>query len=231
MAILEADLWSLLRSKLTYAWLVAAIFLEVIRVLGASSTGTTSQVIGAGLSDFVLIWSVLIIGMTASAVSSEAGEFADSIMSKSVTRFDYMFAKFCSRILYVLSVFGVISLVLVGLSLRILGSDYQAYGLAYSILLVALTLVMLSTLGVSISVVAPNTIISIIALLVLWYFMALFFPVAGLGFLSPSQVAGGLAENIRGVWQSDVWKTVVGYAGISVGALSLSTVYFYFKDV
>ena len=116
LAIMEADLGSLFRSKLTYGWLIAALFLEVIRVLGSRSQGKTSGVIGAGLSDFVLIWSVIIIGLTASAVSSEAGEFADSIMSKSVTRFDYLLAKFSSRIVYVLSVFGAITFVLVAIS-------------------------------------------------------------------------------------------------------------------
>ena len=132
LAIMQADLLSLFRSKLTYGWLVAALFLEVIRVLGSRSGGSTSGVIGAGLSDFILIWSVIIIGLTASAVSSEAGEFTDSIMSKSVTRFDYLLAKFSSRIIYVLTVFGAISAVLIGLSLRLLDNDYQTSGLIYS---------------------------------------------------------------------------------------------------
>ena len=200
-------------------------------MLGSRSGGLTSGVIGAGLSDFILIWSVIIIGLTASAVSSEAGEFADSIMSKSVTRFDYLLAKFSSRIVYVLTVFGAISAVLIGLSLRLLNSDYQTSGLIYSVLLVILALVMLTTLGVALSTVSPNTIIAIIGLLVVWYFMALFFPIAGLGFLSPSNVASGLSNNIRGVWSGDEWETVVGYSAISLAALGISTVYFYLKDV
>ncbi|MDG6999775.1 MAG: hypothetical protein JRN15_11740 [Nitrososphaerota archaeon] len=230
-AILQADVSSLFRSKLTYGWLIAALFLEVIRVLSSVSGGTVSQVVGTGLSDFILIWSVIIIGLTASSVSSETGEFADSVMSKSVTRFDYLFAKFCSRTLYVLTMFGAISFVSVGLSLELLKSDYQTYGLIYSILLVALSLVMLSTLGVAISTVAPNTVIAIIGLLVIWYFMALFFPLARLGFLSPSELASGLPSNIRGIWSVEEWKTVVGYVAMSIGAFSLSTLYFYVKDI
>ena len=231
LAIMQADLGSLFRSKLTYGWLIAALFLEVIRVLGSGSLGTTSGVISAGLSDFVLIWSVIIIGLTASSVSSEAGEFADSIMSKSVTRFDYLLAKFSSRIVYVLAVFGAISSVLVGLSLRLLDNDYQTYGLIYSILLVALALVMLTTLGVALSTVAPNTIVAIIGLLVIWYFMTFFFPIADLGFLSPSNLASGLPNDIRGIWSGGEWETVVGYVAISLAAAVLSTVYFYLKDV
>lgn len=228
---MQADLVSLFKSKLTYGWLIVALFLEVIRILSSRVSGTASNVIGAGFSDFILIWSVIIIGLTASAVSSESGEFADSIMSKSVTRFDYLFAKFSARIVYVLTVFGAICLVVVGLSLRVLDNDYQTYGLVYSILLVVLALVTLTTLGVALSTVAPNTIIAIIGLLFIWYFMILFFPVAGIGFLSPSNLASGLPENIRGVWPSDEWETVVGYVAIALSSFGLSTIYFYFKDV
>lgn len=231
LAIMEADLSSLLKSKLTYGWLVAGLFLEVIRVLGSRAGGETSGVVGPGLSDFLLIWSLIIIGIAASAVSSEAGEFADSIMSKSVTRFDYLFAKFTSRILYVLLVFGVIALVLVGLSLELVKNDYETSGLAYTILFVVLALVMLTTLGVALSTFAPSSIISIVGLLVVWYFMTFFFPILGLGILSPANVSSELARNIQGIWGKNEWETAVAYGAIALTALALSTVYFYYKDV
>lgn len=231
LAIMQADLVGLFKSKLTYGWLIAALFLEVIRVLSSHVGGTMSNVIGSAFSDFILIWSVIIIGLTASAVSSEVGEFADSIMSKSVTRFDYLFAKFSARIVYVLTVFGVISLITIGLSLRLLDNDYQTYGLVYSAFLVALVLITLTTLGVALSTVSPNTIIAIIALLVIWYFMSIFFQPAGVGFLSPSNIASGLPHDIRGVWPSDEWETVIGYVGIALSSFGLSTIYFYIKDV
>ncbi len=229
-AIMQADLSSLFKSKLTYGWLTAALFLEVIRVLRERSGGAASNVIGAGFSDFLLIWSLIIIGLTASAVSSEAGEFADSIMSKSVTRFDYLFAKFSARIVYVLSVFGIVALVLVGLSVRLIKVDFTIYGLIFSTSLIVLALVTLTILGVAISAVAPNTIIAIISLLVIWYFMTFLFPPIQLGFLSPSNLAAGLPLDLKGVWSTNEWQTVVSFASISVVATSLAAVYFYFKD-
>ena len=229
-AIMEADLSSLFKSKLTYGWLIAALFLEVVRVLGGRLAGNTSNVIGAGFSDFLLIWSLIIIGITASAVSSESGEFADSIMSKSVTRFDYLFAKFSARIVYVLSIFGAVALILIGLSVRLLNVDYTFDGLIFSILLVVLALVTLTIMGVAISAVAPNTIIAIISLLVIWYFMTFLFPPIELSFLSPSSLAAGLPVDIKGLWSTNEWKTVVGYLSISLVATTLATVYFYFKD-
>jgi hypothetical protein len=229
---MEADLASLIKSKLTYLWLIAGLFLEVIRVLSSRTAGNISDVVGTGLADFLLVWSVIIIGLTSSAVSSEAGEFADSIMSKSVTRFDYLFAKFSSRIIYVLTVFGAITFVLTGLSIELVKtSNYQAYGLVYSILLVALALVMLATLGVALSTLAPNTIIAIVGLLVIWYFMTFFFPSLQLGVLSPSTLSNVLPSNIQGIWNSNEWETEVGFGLIALVAFLLSTVYFYFKDV
>jgi hypothetical protein len=79
----------LFRSRITYGWLLAAVFIQVVRTLGSRSIRTTSSVVSYGLSDFY-IWSLVIIGLAASSVSSEAGELADSILSKSVTRLDYV---------------------------------------------------------------------------------------------------------------------------------------------
>ncbi|HVB12186.1 MAG TPA: hypothetical protein VNE86_03565 [Nitrososphaerales archaeon] len=231
LAIMLADMSTLFRSKLTFAWFIAAIFLELVRVLGSGSAGTTSSVVSAGLSDFVLIWSLIMIGMTASAVSSESGEFADSVMSKSVTRFDYLFAKFSSRIIYVLAMYGAISAVIVGLTLGIVKNDYQIYGLISSLLLVALALIVLTTMGVAFSTFSPNTIIAIVSLLVVWYAMMFFFPLVKLEFLSPANLITLLPGIIRGNWTTTLWNTIVGWTSISVACTGLSAIYFYLKDV
>ncbi len=89
-AIAYTDLKGLLKSRITFGWLLIALFLEVIRALGSRSAGTTSSVVPSGLSDFIYVWSLVIIGLAASSVSSEAGELADSVLSKSVTRLDYV---------------------------------------------------------------------------------------------------------------------------------------------
>ena len=230
-AIVQADLGSLFRSRITYGWLLAAVFLEVVRTLGSRSAGTTSAVVPSGLSDFVYLWSLVIIGLSASSVSSEAGELADSIMSKSVTRLDYILAKFASRIAYTLLSFSVVTAVLVGLTLKLEASDYDGAGLASSIILVAVMLVALTALGVGLSVALSNTVMSMVALLVLWYSMTFFFPVAGLGFLSPGSVASELPDIVRGAWSLQDWEALAGFATISGASVALSSAYFYVKDL
>ena len=230
-AIVEADLRGLFRSRITYVWLLAAIFIQVLRTLGARGSGTTSGVVSSGLSDFVYIWSLVIIGLAASSVSSEAGELADSIMSKSVTRLDYVLAKFTSRIAYTLVSFSVVTAVLVGLALKFEVSDYSVYGLLSSVVLIALTLVMLTSVGVGFSIVMHSTVTSIVTLLVLWYSMTIFFPVIGLGVLSPGSILSELPTVVKGAWGIGEWETVMGLLAISVASTALSSAYFYMKDI
>jgi ABC-2 type transport system permease protein len=229
-AIIQADLRSLFRNRITYGWLLAAVFIQVVRTLGSQTTDL-SAVVSSGLGDFIYIWALVIIGLAASSVSSEAGELADSVMSKSVTRVDYVLAKFVSRISYTLVAFSIVTAVLVGLGLKLEAGDYNGPGLASAILLVALALVMLTTLGVGFSIAMPNTVMAIVSLLVLWYSMTALFPAVGLGFLSPGSLLGMLPGVVQGAWSQEGWETVGGFAAVSVASAALSSAYFYLKDI
>jgi len=231
LAIMQADLESLFKSKITYGWLVVAVFIQVIRVLSTSLFSSTSRIVTEGLSDFIYIWGMLIIGIAASAVASESGEFADSIMSKSVRRYDYILAKFCSRMIHVMVIYSVITTVLIGLSLKMVTNDYEIYGLISAVLFVALALSMLTSIGVTLSTVMPNTVMAIVTLLILWYSMTFFFPVLDLEFLSPSNIANQLPGIIQGTYAGEEWKTAVGFAAISIASIVLSTIYFSIKDL
>jgi hypothetical protein len=188
-------------------------------------------VIPSGLSDFVYLWALVIIGLAASSVSSEAGELADSIMSKSVTRLDYVLAKFASRIAYTLIGFFLVTVVLVGFALKLDVSDYSALGLVSAVLLIALTLVMLTALGVGLSVAMPSTVTAMVTLLVLWYSMTFFFPVVGLDVVSPGNALNRLPDIVRGAWSLGDWETVAGFFAISGASVALSSMYFYVKDI
>jgi hypothetical protein len=230
--LMQADLENLFKSKITYGWLLIGIFLSILRVLGTFIFSTTSAIVTQGLSDFIYIWSMLIIGITASAVASESGEFADSIMSKSVKRYDYILAKFSSRICYVMIVYSIITMVLVGAALRMPRNDYEMYGLIASILSIALVLIALTSIGVALSTIMPTTVISIIVLLILWYSMTFFFPIVEeLKFLSPANLINQLPNLIQGKWNGEEWRPILGFACISITSVILSTLYFSKKDL
>ena len=231
LAIVEADLGNLFKTRITYGWLIVGIFLQVIRVLSAPPIVGSSTIIVQGLSDFIFIWSMLIIGITASAVSSETGELADSIMSKSVKRYDYILAKFSSRVIYVMTIYGAITAVLVGMALRMMDNNHEVHELMVTILFVALVLIMLTVIGVTLSTLVSNTVISIISLLILWYAMVFIFPILDLGFLAPGDLMIQLEDVLQGVWSGEEWKTSAVYSSITIISIVLSTVYFNMKDI
>ena len=169
-AIVLADLRSLSRSRLTYGWLLAALFIVMVTALGRGWGATTSSVVGAGLSDFTYIWPLVFIGLAASSVSSEAGG-ARRLHHEQVGHTPRLRPGqvHVSRIAYTLVCFGLVAAVLVGLALKLETADYTGAGLASAVLLVALMLVTLTTMGVGLSVVMRNTVIAIVTLLVAWY--------------------------------------------------------------
>jgi len=231
LAMTQADLEGMVKSKIVWGWIVAALFLEVIRILSSRTMGA-SFTITEGLSDFIFIWSMIIIGITGSAVSSESGELADSLLSKAVKRHEYILAKFCSRVALVFTIYLGISTVLAGLTMRIGVNDIEIYGLSFSILVVALVLIMLTTMGVTFSTIFPNTIVSIVALLVVWYSMTFFFSLIDeIKFLSPSYLIGELPQIIQGNWSGTEWKIVSGFSLMCIAFLAVSLLYFSSKDV
>lgn len=231
LAMTQADLEGMVKSKIVWGWIVAALFLEVMRSVGSGTMGA-SFTITEGLSDFVFIWSMIIIGITGSAVSSESGELADSLLSKAVKRHEYILAKFCSRVALVFTIYLGISTVLAGLTMRIGVNDIEIYGLSFSILVVALVLIMLTTMGVTFSTIFPNTIVSIVALLVVWYSMTFFFSLIDeIKFLSPSYLIGELPKIIQGNWSGTEWKIVSGFSLMCIAFLAVSLLYFSRKDV
>ena len=231
LAMTQADLEGMVKSKIVWGWIVAALFLEVLRSLGSGTMGA-SFTITEGLSDFIFIWSMIIIGITGSAVSSESGELADSLLSKAVKRHEYILAKFCSRVALVFTIYLGISTVLAGLTMRIGVNDIEIYGLSFSILAVALVLIMLTTMGVTFSTIFPKTIVSIVALLVVWYSMTSFFSLIDeIEFLSPSYLIGELPKIIQGNWSGTEWKIVSGFSLMCIAFLTVSLLYFSRKDV
>jgi hypothetical protein len=72
---------------------------------------------------------------------------------------------------------------------------------------------------------------AIVTLLVLWYFMTIFFPVLGLDLLSPGNLLSNVPDIIKGVWSWGDWETLIGFVAISGVSTTLSSAYFYMKDI
>jgi hypothetical protein len=104
-------------------------------------------------------------------------------------------------------------------------------GLASALLITALTLMMLTAMGVGFSIALPNTVVAIVTLLVLWYAMTFFFPVLGLDALSPGYMVGQLPDIVKGTFGLDEWEMAVAFVSVSAASILLSSLYFHTKDI
>lgn len=228
--LLRVDLERVFRSRIVLLWVVAAAFLGVLSTLNPE-TSLVSGTVTQGLSFFISIWSLVVVGLSASAVSEEKGEIADSVLSKSVKRHEYILSKFVSRIVLVFTVYAAISSSLVALALRMKVDNSDLYGLTFAVLIVGLALVALVNMGIMLSTILPNTVMAIVALLVVWYAMTLLFPLVDLDFLSPGSLMTRLPNIIQGVWNREEWNLVVSFGLLSAASLAISVAHFSNKDL
>ncbi|MBN1563528.1 MAG: hypothetical protein JXA10_06810, partial [Anaerolineae bacterium] len=90
---MEADLVNnIARSWAVRGWIGLMALQAIITVPSSTSDSTAADALAGLLGTFPLIWSLFIIVNTSGAVSAESGVVADSILSKSVTRYEYILA-------------------------------------------------------------------------------------------------------------------------------------------
>jgi ABC-2 type transport system permease protein len=230
-ALLEADLASMARSWVVRIWLGLMAAQALVTVPAAIQGGDPASDALAGLlGTYPVIWSTFAIIVSGGAVASEAGVVADSILSKAVTRYDYILAKFASRLITVLGLYLLVTLPATYLMSRAAGHDLTARGVIWAIVLVGLMLVLLTNLAVSCSTLFNRTLVAVVVVWVLWYAAGGIFALLELAHLSPLHVVESLPDMLRGD-TNDTWRTLAGFA-LPSGALTLLAVaYFARKDV
>lgn len=230
LAILEADLESLITGKIVITWLIAAFFLGTLVVIGGTSEAKDR--IGSVLWLFILVWSLVVIGISAGSVSSEAGVIADSLLSKSVKRYEYILAKMVSRCSVVLMVYLVVSVILSLVAVRVapVGSlDY--YGWLRAILIVGLALLLLTIIGITFSTLTSSTIASFILVLLVWYGMLTALPLAEMDAASPTYLANHFPDVMAGWWSTTLWQMTGIFIALIVSLALVTLFYFENKDL
>ncbi len=202
MALAQADVVALARSWVVRIWLVALLLsflvVPVAMVFGKGAGSTpASAALAAYLAIFLNVWSIVIIVLSAGSVSLESEIVADSILSRACTRTQYILAKLTSRALVVGAVYLLGASAAAYVSWRYGAADVTFTTVATGIAIVGLALLMLVSLGVTISAVFDNTTISIVGLLLLWHVAGAVFAFAGVEYMSPTSLTGRLPEILR----------------------------------
>ncbi|HOS92329.1 MAG TPA: hypothetical protein PLD23_10205 [Armatimonadota bacterium] len=234
VALLHRDLVTIARSWVARGWLVLSALAAAVAVLGQSTQGLPASQVAAQIQlTFLFLWSIFVIVIGASAVAPESGVLADSVLSRPVTRSQYILAKLTARSFAVLVVFVSVA----G------GSAYATWrysklpdvsfaDVSLGVVHVLTALLFLVAVSVAMSSVMRTTFVAIVALVLAWYSVGALFEFLNVSFLSPFELRTSLPECLRGELDADLlWKIPLGF-GIPTVAVWLATLaYFNYKDL
>jgi hypothetical protein len=198
----------------------------------ASDLTPASEVLAGSLGTFPLVWSTFIIVICSGAVSSESSVVADSILSKAVTRYHYILAKFLSRLVAMLGVYLVIALPSTYLLSENAVNDLSQPGVRWAILSVGMMLLLLTSLSVAFSTVFNRTLVALVVVWVIWYVSSGVLTLFQLDVLSPLIIIDKMVDTLRGNYDSgEQFQIFVAFGLLSVGTITGAIFHFAHKDL
>ncbi len=200
LAILRFDLGQLSRSWLVRIWIVLlvgpAAFLIVV---SATEKELASETLAAFIGAVLAPLSALAVAViTSGAVAGETATIADSIMSRSVTRAEYLWAKIVSRLGATMVVYFLVAVPFAYLVTRYAAKDTSAGGVAGGLMMVAVLLAFLAALGIALSTLMRNVLVAVLVLLVSLVVSGVVLQFLGLTWMSTTAVIEGLPDTFRG---------------------------------
>lgn len=232
-ALMEADLVnSVARSWAVRGWIGLMVLQAIVTVPASTGDGTAADALAGLLGTFPLIWSLFIIVNTSGAVSSESGVVADSILSKAVTRYDYILAKMASRLVLVIGAYLLITLPSAYLIYRYGIGDLSPRGVMWAVLVVGMMLVLLTSLSIALSTLFNRTMVAMVGAWGVWYSAGGITALFKVEFLSPLDIVDTLPATLTGDFVAqDQWRILIGFTIVSAAVMGIAVLHFSRKDL
>ncbi len=212
-------------------WMLALFFIVLSNILNTADIVLTTNSV---LTIFIFLGTMVASIPADSCISGEIGGLADSLLSKSVNRWQYVLSKFLSQNLIVFIIYAFSMGIIIGIfeMLNLVPIIFD-YGQFMSVLgLVALVLTMFTSFGVLFSTIFPKPLFSIIASLILWFFLIFMFLVGPwVSFYSPVSLILNLGPILLDTWGVDLWKIALFNSVPIVVCIITGTIIFYQKDL
>lgn len=224
LALLRYDLGQMGHSWLVRIWLLLllapAIFVVVV---AASEDELASETMAAYVAAVLapISWFLISI-ISASAVAGESPVIADSILSKSVTRTEYMAAKVVARLSVTLAIYLGVMGPFAYLINRYAVDDTSGIGVFNGLLMLAVLLIFLAALGISLSVILSNVQVAVVSVLLSVLLSGLVLQFLGLDWMSTTAVINDLPRTFRG--ETTAWEPLrvttafLALTGAAIGA-------------
>lgn len=207
LAIVQHDMKTLWSSRLVRLWLGATALLTLLLVGSNWSKFQDGTLISSLLFPYLVFpWFFIVVVLGVTPVSgSQTETLADGILSRPVSRFEYLLATWSARVVLVLGVFlGVTipAIVLVMLAKRPVPDDtVTVYGIVTSLGVVGLVLTFLVSLGFLTGTLLRKPLLAVVVLIFVWYPIGLVLSVFSLEEFSPISLNRAISTQLRRSWR------------------------------
>src|SRR5262245_8742390 len=219
-AVLQTDLRQTLRSWVYRLWVLMSVLAAggfLVYRVGVHKEAGIFQSAAAQCGDLFRVMVVgslaLVVVLAVSAISSEKGTVADSVLSRGISRYQYFLAKWHARLVVVTATFAILAVgMLLGgyfLFKADAGTDLTLTGGLTAIVAVVAVLAIIVSWGVVVGALSHGTVLGITVFWLLLY---------GAGFLltllpepwpSPDRELGRLKFVLRGQFSEDLLSDLV----------------------
>ncbi len=209
MAILRHDMKTLWGSRLVRLWLGATALLTLLLVASNWPNFQDGTLIASLLFPYLVFpWFFVVVVLGVTPVSGSRTEtLADGILSRPVSRFEYLLATWSARVVLVLSVYLVVTvpaIVLVMLAKRPeLDDTVTVYGIVTALFMVGLVLTFLVSLGFLAGTLLRKPLLAVVVLIFIWYPIGLILSVFSLEELSPISLNRAISTQLRQTWREN----------------------------
>ena len=207
MAILQHDLKTLWGSRLVRLWLGATVLLTLLLVGANWANFQDGTLIASLLFPYLVFpWFFVVVVLGVTPVSgSQTETLADGILSRPVSRIEYLLATWSARVVLVLSVYLAVTvpaIVLVMLAKRPVPEDtVTVYGIVTALGVVGLVLTFLVSLGFLTGTLLRKPLLAVVVLIFVWYPIGLILSVFSLEEFSPISLNRAISTQLRHSWR------------------------------
>jgi len=209
LAILRHDLGTLWSSRLVRLWLAGAALLTLMLTVSNWSRFQDAPLIASLLFPYLVFpWFFVVVVLGVSPVSgSQAEALADGILSRPVSRCEYLLAAWSARVLLVWSVYLAVivpAIAVVALAKRPTPEDaVTVYGIVSALGLVGLVQTFLVSLGFLAGTLLRKPLLAVVVLIFVWYPISLTLSLFSLEQYSPVSLSRALSTQLRKPWRQN----------------------------
>ncbi len=209
LAILRHELGSLWSGWLVRLWLIAAGLLALLTVASAWGQLQTAILTGSLLFPFLVFpWFLIVMLLGISPVTgSRLDALADGILSRPITRYEYLLASWAARVVTVLAVFFLVITPCVLLATfakrpAVAADSVTWYGMLCAATLVSLVLTFLVSLGFLAGTLLRRPLVAAVVLFFVWYPANFVLDTLQLEEFSPITLNRALPTLLRTPWKT-----------------------------